>query len=217
MKKIMVLCVALLCVACESIDPYTGESKTNNTTKGAGIGAVVGAAVGAIINHDDREKGALAGAVAGGAIGGGVGYYMDQQEAALRQQLQGSGVQVVRDGDNIRLVMPGNITFATGSYDIRPRFFDVLNSVALVVKKFNKTTIQVSGHTDSTGSSSLNQRLSERRASSVGRYLIVQKVARGRVSTVGYSFRYPIASNKTASGREQNRRVELQLVPIQQQ
>ncbi len=202
-------------ISCTTVDPYSGEQKTSNTAKGATIGAVAGAVVGAATASDeDRKKGALTGAVAGGAIGAGIGYYMDQQEAALRQRLQQTGVQVRREGDNIRLVMPGNITFATGQYDIRGDFYSVLNDVALVLVEFDKTAIKVSGHTDSTGSNALNQTLSEQRAESVRRYLVQQKVAAGRVQAMGYGPRYPVASNDTTSGRQANRRVELELLPL---
>ena len=216
MKKVFLLGLLLTIFGCQTIDPYTGESKTNKTSKGAGIGAATGAVLGAIINHGDRKEGAIKGALAGGAIGAGAGYYMDRQEALLRQQLQGTGVQVMRDGENILLIMPGNITFASGSYDIRPQFFDVLNSVAIVVKKYDQTQIKVSGHTDSRGSRQYNQTLSTQRARSVGTYLRGQGVAASRINSVGYGFRYPLASNNTASGRQKNRRVEIQLQPIQQ-
>jgi outer membrane protein OmpA-like peptidoglycan-associated protein len=216
MKKILLFCLLLATIGCQTIDPYTGESKTNNTSKGAGIGAATGAALGAIVNHKDRKKGAIVGALAGGAIGAGAGHYMDKQETVLRQQLQGSGVQVARDGDSIRLIMPGNITFASSSYDIRPEFFEVLNSVAVVVNKYDQTQIKISGHTDSKGSPQYNETLSNQRAASVGSYLKGQKVAAGRVSTYGYGFSYPIAGNDTEAGRQQNRRVEIELQPIQQ-
>lgn len=216
MKNILLLCLLIGIAGCQTIDPYTGQSKTGNTSKGAAIGAAAGAALGAIINHDDRKEGALKGAVAGGAAGAGIGYYMDRQEALLRQRLQGSGVQIAREGDNIRLVMPGNITFASGSYDIRSQFFEVLNSVAIVVNEYNKTQINISGHTDSVGSRQYNQTLSNQRAISVGNYLKGQGVLDNRISAYGYGFRYPVASNDTAAGRQQNRRVEIELQPIQQ-
>lgn len=215
MKKI-VLCalVSTVAISCTTVDPYSGETKTSNAAKGAGLGALAGAAIGAITS-DNRREGALRGAVAGGAIGGGVGYYMDRQEAALRERLAGSGVQVQREGDNIRLVMPGNITFATGKYDIRSDFYRVLDSVALVLKEFNKTAIEVAGHTDSTGSQSTNQRLSEQRAGSVKAYLQGRQVSSGRIRAIGFGPRYPVASNQTSAGREANRRVELQLQPLE--
>lgn len=216
MKYLFTLIIALTIVGCTTTDPYSGEQKTSSTAKGAGIGAAAGAVVGAAsASRSDRTKGALTGAVVGGAIGGGVGNYMDRQEAALRNRLQGSGVQVRREGDNLYLIMPGNITFASGRAEIRADFYEVLNSVGLVLKEFNKTAIKVSGHTDSTGSDSLNQTLSEQRAESVRSYLVTQNVAAGRIQAYGYGPRYPIASNSTDAGRQANRRVELELVPVQ--
>jgi outer membrane protein OmpA-like peptidoglycan-associated protein len=138
---------------------------------------------------------------------------MDRQEAKLRAELQGTGVQVQRDGNNLTLIMPGNITFASSSADIRSDFFDVLNSVAKVLAEFNQTSIRITGHTDSTGGDKINIPLSERRADSVAMYLRSQKVNGARIQSYGYGSRYPIASNDTPAGREQNRRVELELIP----
>jgi outer membrane protein OmpA-like peptidoglycan-associated protein len=217
MKNYLAIVVlSVLFVGCTSIDPYTGQQKTSNTAKGAGIGVIAGAILGAATgkDNDDRKKRAAIGAAAGGATGAGVGYYMDRHEAVLRQRLQGTGVQVRREGDTIQLIMPGNITFATGRYEIRADFYEVLNSVTLVLNEFDNTNIKISGHTDSTGGTQTNQTLSEQRANSVRGYLAGQRVATGRMQTVGYGPRYPIASNSTASGRQANRRVELELLPM---
>jgi len=215
MKKLCTALCVLTLASCQTIDPYTGDAKTSKAVTGAGIGAVAGAIIGAATSSKkDRKKGVLTGAVAGGAIGGGIGYYMDVQEALLREKLQGSGVQVKREGNNIRLVMPGNITFATGKHDINPGFHNVLDSVTLVLNEYDQTAIRVVGHTDSTGSLALNEALSEQRAGSVARYLRQKQVSEGRMQVSGYGPRYPIASNDNVEGRQANRRVELELVPI---
>jgi len=214
-KTILAFAVATVGLSgCMTYDPYSGEQKTSSATKGSVIGALGGAAVGAATSSkSDRGKGALIGAASGAAVGGGIGYYMDRQEAQLRQRLEGTGVRVVRNGDQIELIMPGNITFDTDQSRIRSGFTDTLQSVALVVKEFDKTTIRIEGHTDSTGSDSYNQLLSENRASSVRDFLLNQGIESRRTRAVGYGERSPVASNDTAAGREQNRRVELTLVP----
>lgn len=216
MKKTM-LAVAVTTMGlagCMTYDPYTDEEKTSNATKGSIVGAIGGAAIGAATSSkSDRGKGALIGAAGGAAVGGGVGYYMDRQEAELRHKLKGTGVRVVRNGDEIELIMPGNITFELNETSIRPGFTDTLESVALVVKEFSKTAIQIEGHTDSSGADSYNQLLSERRAGTVRDFLFNQGIESKRTRAVGYGERYPIASNDNAGGREQNRRVELTLIP----
>ena len=216
-KAILAFAVATVGLGgCMTYDPYTGEEKTSSATKGSIIGALGGAAVGAATSSkSDRGKGALIGAAGGAAIGGGIGYYMDKQEAQLRRKLEGSGVRVVRNGDQIELIMPGNITFDLNQSSIKPSFTDTLDSVALVLKEFDKTIIQIEGHTDSSGSQSYNQLLSEQRAGSVRDFLLNQNIAPKRTRAVGYGERYPLASNDSAAGREQNRRVELTLVPMQ--
>lgn len=213
MKKLFAVCVAgVLLSGCQTLDPYTGEQKVGNTTKGAGIGAIAGAVLGAAVSSDgDRKKGALTGAVVGGAVGGGIGYYMDQQEALLRQELQGTGVQVERIGDSIRLIMPGNITFATDSDRVASNFYPVLDSVAKVLVKFDQTELNVDGFTDSSGSFEYNQQLSERRAARVGDYLVGAGISQLRINTRGYGERYPVADNKSSAGRAQNRRVEINI------
>lgn len=213
-KQLLIIALTGLVAGCQTTDPYTGEVKTSKATTGAAIGAVSGAIIGAASSSKkDRGKGALIGATAGGALGAGVGHYMDKQESELRQRLEGSGVRVVRSGNEITLVMPGNITFDSGRAEVKAGFYETLNSVALVLKEFNQTRIEVAGHTDSTGGAELNQRLSEDRASSVGAYLVGQGVSGGRVVTNGFGPRYPVATNDTAEGRSANRRVELKLLP----
>jgi outer membrane protein OmpA-like peptidoglycan-associated protein len=208
----MFLVLTLTATACTT-NPYTGEKEASKTGIGAGIGAASGAILGAIAGGGKR-KNVLLGAGIGALAGGGVGYYMDKQDNELRAQLQNTGVSVTRDGDNIILNMPGNITFATGSSDINADFFAVLNSVALVVNKYEKTYIDIIGHTDNTGAAEMNQRLSEARANSVARYLESQKVLPARIVTSGMGMNNPIASNSTPEGRAQNRRVEIVLTPI---
>ena len=199
---------ALLVSACTT-NPYTGEQQASKAaTYGAGAAAVCGL-VGAI----DSSKHARNAALGCGIVGAGVGAYMDVQEAKLREELQGTGVQVTREGDNIRLIMPGNITFETDSYNLRSSFYPVLNSVGEVLARYGDTTIRVSGHTDNTGSRAYNQTLSERRADSVADYLVTREVVRGRMLVQGESYDQPIADNGTAEGRAANRRVELYILP----
>ncbi|MBT8141480.1 MAG: OmpA family protein [Gammaproteobacteria bacterium] len=207
---------ALMTTACSTYNPYTGEKQTSKATKGAVIGAVSGAVLGVITGDDARErkKRALIGAGVGGIAGGSVGYYMDVQEAKLRDQLAGTGVGVTRDGDNITLNMPGNITFATDSSNLNSGFYNTLDSVALVLAEYDKTVVELAGHTDSTGSDEYNQSLSQRRASSVSSYLANKGVNSNRLLTIGYGESAPIADNSSPAGREMNRRVELTLLPI---
>lgn len=207
------------CQYMQTTDPYTGEQEVNKTTKGAAIGAAAGAAIGLITGDDsaERKKRALILAGVGGLAGGAVGNYMDRQDAALRARLQGTGVSVTRtgpNGENITLNMPGNVTFAVNSADISASFYPVLDSVALVLKEFDKTMVEVAGHTDSDGSDAYNQQLSERRASSVVAYLVSRQIRGDRFLTVGAGESRPIASNATPEGKAQNRRVEITIVPL---
>lgn len=212
MKKLVVALLASSVLAgCTTLDPYTREEKTGNVVKGAGIGVVAGALLGsAVSGKGDKTKGVLLGALVGGAAGGGIGYYMDQQEALLRQQLEGTGVSVERIGDDIRLIMPGHVTFQTNSYQLAGNFYPVLDSVVTVLTKFDKSVISVNGFTDSTGSFEHNQQLSERRAASVANYLS-GGISALRISTQGYGERYPVADNATEAGRSLNRRVEINI------
>lgn len=203
--------------SCQTVNPYTGEQQASRAGIGAGIGALAGGLLGSATGEGstDRRQRALIGAGIGALAGGAVGNYMDQQQAALRQELQGTGVSVTRQGNDIYLNMPGDVTFATGSSSIDGRFYPVLNSVAKVLAKYNKTLVDVSGHTDSVGDRSYNARLSQSRAESVAGYLRSRGVSSQRLLTRGFGQDQPIASNSTSSGRAQNRRVTIQLQPLQ--
>lgn len=206
--RIFVLTGLAALVACTT-NPYTGEQQASKTAAyGAGAAAVCG-----LIGAMDSRKKARNAALGCGVVGAGIGAYMDVQEAKLREQLQGTGVQVVREGDNIRLIMPGNITFETDSYNLKTNFYPVLNSVGVVLVKYADTTMRVTGYTDNTGSRQYNQNLSERRARSVADYLATQQVAGSRMYVQGLGMSDPVADNATAAGRAQNRRVELTILP----
>jgi outer membrane protein OmpA-like peptidoglycan-associated protein len=200
-------------VACTTVNPYTRESQTSKAVKGAGIGAAAGAVVG-LLTKGDKLENALIGAGVGAIAGGGAGYYMDVQEAKLRQRLEGTGVSVTRLGDNITLNLPSSITFALNSADLNAQFYSALEGVGVVLKEYNKTVVEVAGHTDSSGSDQYNQALSQRRAQSVAGYLGSQGVKSERLITVGAGESHPVASNDTEQGRAANRRVELTIVPV---
>lgn len=213
MKKLYsAIAACALLAGCTTVNPYTGESQTSKAVWGTAIGAATGAATGALVSNN-RGGGAIVGGLAGAALGGGVGYYMDTQEAELRQELASTGVSVVRDGDNIRLIMPGNITFKTDSSDINAGFYATLNSVAKVLNKYDNSTVMVMGYTDSTGSAEYNQNLSKQRANAVAAYLQGQGVKASRFEIMGMGASNPIVSNSTTEGRQQNRRVEIKIIP----
>ena len=212
MKKIFsTLLIVSMLSACAT-DPYTGEKKVSKTAWGTGIGTLVGAGVGALVGG---EKGALIGAGVGALGGAGTGSYMDYQASVLRKELIGTGVQVKEINDQIFLIMPGNITFDTNEAFIKKSFQPVIVSIAKVLKEYNKTYVQVNGYTDSTGNDSINIPLSIKRANAVADFLKLQGVASNRITANGLGASNPIASNTTALGREQNRRVEIVLVSIQ--
>jgi outer membrane protein OmpA-like peptidoglycan-associated protein len=214
--KVTALIALVTLAGCTTLDPYTREEKTSNAAKGAAVGAAAGVVAGLITgdSSSERKKNALILAGVGAIAGGGVGYYMDQQEMKLRQRLEGTGVSVTRVGDNITLNMPGNITFAVDSSDVNAGFYEVLDSVTLVLNEFDKTLVEVAGHTDSTGTDQYNQSLSQRRAGSVAAYLRSREVLADRLIEVGAGESRPIATNDTPQGRQQNRRVEITIVPI---
>ncbi|MDD3518568.1 MAG: OmpA family protein [Chromatiales bacterium] len=217
MKRIVtcgLLASVVAITGCTTLDPYTREEKVSSATKGAIIGGVAGAVIGNVSSRRDRTKRAMIGAGIGALAGGGIGYYMDQQELELRKRLEGTGVSVTRSGNDLILNMPGNVTFDVDRAEVKPGFYEVLDSVALVLKKYDKTAIEVAGHTDSTGSVQHNMDLSQRRADSVARYLQSQGIVRVRIDTIGFGPHRPIADNATAHGRALNRRVELTLMPL---
>lgn len=209
MKKILLSLVMVSFLSACAVDPYTGEKKVSKTAWGTGIGTALGAGVGALIGG---EKGALIGAGVGAGLGAASGGYMDVQASKLRQELQGTGVQVARDGENIRLIMPNAITFNTNEAIIKFTANPVLDSVAKVAKEYDKTSLQVIGYTDSTGNDKINIPLSQKRAAAVSEYLVLRGVNPARIGAMGLGAQNPIADNATVQGREQNRRVEIYLI-----
>ena len=215
--------LAALIAGCQSTGGYSSapppqgeEEGMNRTQKGAIIGAVAGAVAGLLSGDDatERRQRALVGAGVGGLAGGAIGRYQDNQERALRERMAGTGVEVVRDGDNITLDMPEAITFGFDSYALRSNSYTVLNRVADTLKEFDQTIVEVAGHTDSVGSASYNQKLSEQRAQAVGNYLTSRGINGERLIITGAGANHPVASNSTEAGRAENRRVEITLVPI---
>jgi outer membrane protein OmpA-like peptidoglycan-associated protein len=216
-SRIGVVAISLLLTGCTT-NPYTGEEQASKAAKGAAIGAAAGAVVGVLSGDDadERRKNALIGAGVGALAGGAVGAYMDAQEAKLREQLEGTGVSVTRLGDDIVLNMPGNVTFDVNQSAVQSNFYPVLNSVGLVLNEYDKTLVDVNGHTDSTGGVQYNMSLSDQRAQSVADYLAAQGIEDTRIFTQGFGPHYPVADNATAEGRQLNRRVELILKPLTQ-
>ena len=217
-KVVSVTCSSVLAVSVLSgcASTTSGNSGWNNKAKGAAIGAAVGVVTGLTTgdNATERRQHAMVGAGIGALAGTAVGAYMDAQQSKLDRQLEGTGVGVVRDGDELILTMPSNITFATNSSDVKSEFHNVLGSVALVLAEYDKTYIDIAGHTDSSGSHEYNQTLSEQRAMSVGSLLVSRGVQNVRVVAQGRGETQPVADNSSASGRAQNRRVDLRLAPI---
>lgn len=217
MKKTatLIATAALITLGGCAQNPFYGENA--QTAKGAAIGAGAGAILGNVVaGKGDRAKGGLIGAAIGATVGGLIGRQMDQQEAQLRQQMAGTGVDVQRQGDTIRLQAPENITFDSGRADIKPQFRPVLTQLAGSIRQYPGTVVQIEGHTDSTGSASFNQTLSENRAAAARSVLVQQGVEAERLVAVGYGATRPIADNMTPQGRAQNRRVEILIVPAQQ-
>lgn len=211
MKKLLLSIIAIAVLSSCVTDPYTGETKISNSLLYGGGGAAAGAIAGQAIGGDTKST--LLGAAIGAAIGGGVGHHLDSQEAKLRKELEGTGVGIKREKNSIKLIMPGNITFKTGSANINASFYQVLGSVTKLFKKYKNTNIEVNGYTDSVGSSIRNEELSYQRANSVSQYFVSHGISRRRIQVNGYGENNPIASNKYASSRQKNRRVEIKILP----
>lgn len=200
---------------------YTGQTTDpndpNRTQRGALIGAGIGAVAGLLSGKDatERRQRAMVGAGIGGIAGAGVGAYQDRQEAELRRQTAGTGVDVQRDGDVIKLNLPDGVTFDFNRTEVKPQFYPALNSIAQTIGQYNQTIVEINGHTDNVGSLAANQAVSDRRAQSVAAYLAGQGVQQVRMETRGYNYQYPVASNDTEQGRALNRRVEIRLIPVQ--
>ena len=199
---------------------YTGQTSDpndpNRTQRGALIGAGIGAVAGLLAGKDatDRRQKAMAGAGIGGLAGAGIGAYQDRQEAELRRQTAGTGVDVQRDGDVIKLNLPDGVTFDFNKTDVKPQFYPALNAIARTIGEYNQTMVEINGHTDNIGALAVNQRISEQRAQSVASYLAGQGVQQVRMETRGYNYQYPVADNATEQGRSLNRRVEIRLIPL---
>lgn len=215
MGMAMVLSGALALSACAT-DPYGGGPRDpNGKVIGAGAGAVAGAAIGAAVGRQKRGRNAAIGAGAGALAGLAVGAYMDQQEKKLRERLASSGgVAVVRQGDDIVVRVPNDLTFDVNQTTLKPAVRESLSAIARTLVEYPETRVEVYGHADSTGSDSYNLDLSQRRAGVVADYLRGEGVAPGRLASIGRGEREPIASNETEEGRERNRRVEIKLVPL---
>ncbi|KMY02685.1 cell envelope biogenesis protein OmpA [Pseudomonas syringae KCTC 12500] len=219
-RLIIVATAVAMLSGCATSNPYDNQGQAQSsggmskTAKYGGLGALAGAVAGAAIDHNHRGKGALIGAAVAGAASAGYGYYADKQEAALRESMANTGVEVQREGDQIKLIMPGNITFATDSSAIASSFYSPLNNLASSLKQFNQNNIEIVGYTDSTGSRQHNMDLSQQRAQSVATYLTSQGVDQAHLSVRGAGPDQPIASNADVNGRAQNRRVEVNLKPI---
>lgn len=213
MKKLLMTSVAVAMITACTTDPITGQRSISRTGAGAGIGAAAGAGVGVLFGGNDGRNAAI-GAAVGALAGAGVGAYMDRQQRKLEQQTAGTGIEVVRNGDQLQLNMPSDVTFASGQSSIETGFFGPLNNVASTLNEFPSTAVDIIGHADSQGAEDFNQTLSEQRAASVRTYLQNQGVEPVRMASIGFGETRPIADNATAAGRAQNRRVEIILTPV---
>lgn len=206
--SISLLFSVILLSGCASTgNPFTHEVRLSNASKGAGVCGAVGALIGGLAGQS------LSTAAIGGATGavlcGGIGYYYDQQEKTLKEKLDKTGVSVMREGDTIRLVMPGSILFNSNIDQVHYSFYPVLNSIYEVLMEYDKTVIVIQGHTDNQGTEDYNLKLSKRRAVSVADYLVYKGVDSKRLLPMAFGESFPVNDNATAYERRLNRRVEL--------
>ena len=204
--------IAIALVAGLGLAGCTNPDGTNNNT---GTGVIAGAGVGALLGRiiGGNDSGAVIGGIIGAGIGGAVGDDLDRQEAALRQQMGGSGVSIVNTGSQLIVTLPEAITFPVDSAQLKSSFVSSLNALARNLQQYPNTTVEVVGHTDSTGTASYNQQLSERRALSVRSVLLNAGISGSRLRAFGQGENNPVASNRSAAGRQQNRRVEIFITP----
>jgi outer membrane protein OmpA-like peptidoglycan-associated protein len=205
---------ALLATTACVTDPNTGERRVSRAAIGAGLGVVGGYLAGDLIGGKGDRTEKIIGAGIGGIAGGAIGAYMDKQEQELRRETAGTGVDVIREGDEIALRMPAGITFPINSYQIQPQFQSTLDDVARTLASYPSTMIDVYGHTDPSGGDGINIPLSQNRAQSVASYLAQRGVNSARIATQGFGSSRPIADNSTEAGRSANRRVEIRIVPV---
>ena len=210
-----VAALAMLGTTACTTDPYTGERKVNRTAVGIAGGAIAGYLLGDLVGGRNARTEQLVGAGIGALAGGAVAYYMNRQEEELRRQTAGTGVDVIRQGDDIILRMPSSVTFDVDRSEVKPQFYAVLDDVGRTLSSYDQTYIDVLGHTDTTGSNEHNQALSERRAASVADYLGSRGVNRARMATRGFGETAPLYSpDDTEMKKAANRRVELKIVPF---
>lgn len=213
---ILIATLSAFTVSACTTNPETGRKRISKAAVGGLGGALGGYLLGDLIGGSSDRTEKILGAGIGAVAGAGAGYYMDQQEKKLREQTQGTGVNVIRQGDNLVLDMPSDVTFAVNSSAVDPRFRSTLSKVGSTLAQYEKTYVDVMGHTDSTGTDAYNQSLSERRAQAVAAILVGDGVNNARLATKGYGESQPKASNTDEAGRSANRRVEIRLVPVTQ-
>jgi outer membrane protein OmpA-like peptidoglycan-associated protein len=214
LNKVLIAAIAGTTALSACVQPGMYNDPNAQAKGGALMGAMAGAALGAASNNGGNTTDRmLGGAVIGGLLGGGVGAVLDRQSAELRQQIHTPGVQIINEGNRLRVVMPEGILFATNSASVNPAIYNDLNSVAMSLNRYPNSMVQVVGHTDNTGTAAYNMDLSQRRAGAVAGLLQSAGVAPSRIAAIGQGENQPVASNLTTAGKAQNRRVEIIIIP----